>query len=370
MKKEVISDRQGISLIVLFLIGSSSVFTMGLEAKKDLWIAVLLALFMALIMAFIYARLHYIFPGKDLYDILKLCFGNFVGEVIIIILIVFFYYWTADVLVNYGNFMMEVSLVETPQIVPMTLLAILCWWGVREGINVMGRWSELFLFVPVIILITTTVLLIPKMQINNLRPILNEGIKPVLLGAFNSFSFPFGQIFAFTVVFSNFKRRKSPFRIYFVGLILAGIILLITSLVDILVLGADDASGTHYPTYLAISRLNVGQIFQRLEVIIAIVFVLGGFIKIAVLLECTCIGIAKEFRCKDYRLIATPMTLLVINLAFFQYDSLLHYNRFQVDTWLYFTSPFQVFLPIVIWIIAEIKNRQKKLDYAKLDDKR
>ncbi|WP_432664356.1 endospore germination permease [Wukongibacter baidiensis] len=358
MNKGAISDREGISLIVLFLIGSSSVFVMGLEAKKDLWLADIIAMLMALAMAYIYARLHYLFPKKDLYDILELCFGKLIGRAIQLILIFFFYYWTADVMVNYGSFINAVSLDETPKIIPMMVLAVLCAWGISNGIKVMGRWSELFLIMPCFILLILTLSLIPKMNYRNLLPIMGEGIKPVLAGAFDAFSFPFGQIFAFSIVFTNFKSRKSPYKVYFSGLIFAGIILLITALIGILVLGAEDAGSTHYPTYATASRVEIGDLFQRIEVLVAISFVLGGFIKVGILLQCTCVGISKAFDFNDYKFLIIPIMLLVINLSYFQYDSIIHYNRFQADTWLYFTFPFQVILPIIIWIAAEIRKKR------------
>ena len=357
MNKEVISDKQGIALIVLFIIGSSSVFAMGLEAKKDLWIATILAIFMALPMAFIYARLHYAFPNKDLLDVIEICFGKFIGKVVIIILTCFFFYWTADVLVNYGNFISTVSLFETPQIVPMIILIILCAWGIKEGIEVMGRWSEFILLINITIIFVTIVFLTPNMDTNRIRPVLNEGMKPILLGAFDSFSFPFGQIFAFALVFSSFKSKKSPYRVYFIGLLIGGFLLLLSSLTNILVLGANAAESIHYPTYATVGRMNIGDVLQRLEVIIATIFVFGGFIKIGILLQCTCKGINKICKFEDYRFIITPITLLVTNLSFFQYNGPLHYNRFQVNTWLYFTFPFQVILPIIIWITAEIKRK-------------
>lgn len=357
MNKEIVSNKQGIALIVLFIIGSSSVFAMGMEAKKDLWLATILAILMALPMAFIYARLHYTFQGKDLLDIIEICFGKFIGKVTIIILTFFFFYWTADVLVNYGSFISTVSLGSTPKIVPMISLIILCSWGIRKGIEVMGRCSESLLLINIAILIIAILLLIPDMDIDRMRPVFYGGIKPIILGAFDSFSFPFAQIFAFSLVFTNFKSKKSPYTIYFIGLLIGGMILLITSLANILILGANAASSMHYPSYATVGRMNIANVIQRLEVVVATVFVLGGFVKIGILLQCTCKGITKLCKFQDYRFIITPITLLVINLSFFQYDGTLHYNEFQVDAWLYFTFPFQVIIPIIIWITAEIRKK-------------
>ena len=58
MNKEVISDRQGIAIISLFIIGSSSIFSQGLEAKQDIWLAFIIGIAMTLPMILIYARLH------------------------------------------------------------------------------------------------------------------------------------------------------------------------------------------------------------------------------------------------------------------------------------------------------------------------
>ena len=356
MNKEIVSDKQGILLIFLFIIGSSSIFAQGLEAKKDLWLAFILGIFMVLPMVIIYARLHYLFPGKDLFDILEICFGKFIGKVMIILFTWFLYFFTGDIFVNYGQFIRVVSFADTPQIIIIIFLGILCIWGAKEGIEVLGRFSEFFFTIPCISLLIIILLLIPDMNINNLHPVLYEGIKPVLKGAFSIFTFPLVQTVVFTMVFSNFKKKKSPYKVYIIGLLLGVTYLAILSITNILVLGVDTATSMYYPSYSTVSRINIGNLLQRLEVIIAIVFVLGGFIKISLLLLCCCKGITKIFGFKDYRFIIIPISLLVINLSFFQYDSIMYYFEFNRDIWPYYHFPFQVIFPIIVWIAAEIKK--------------
>ncbi|QXM05444.1 GerAB/ArcD/ProY family transporter [Crassaminicella indica] len=357
MNKEVISNTHGISLIVLFIIGSSSVFIMGLEAGKDLWLAIIFAIFMAIPFSLIYIKLHNIFHDKNLFDIIEICFGKILGKGIILLFTCFMFYWTSDVLVNFGNFISTISLIETPKIIPMIFLLILCAWVVKEKIEVLGRWSAFLLIVAIFIIFLAIILLIPKMNINNILPIFNNGIHPIVKGALNTFSFPFSQIIAFSIVFSSFNEKKSSYKIYIIGLLLGGFILFIISSTNILVLGINEASRVHYPTYHTFSRINIGNTFQRTEAIILIIFVLGGFVKISILLLCTCKGIAQTFNCKDHRFIIIPVSLLVINLSYFQYDSVMHYSKFQTDTWFYFTFPFQGIFPIILFIIAILKKK-------------
>ena len=44
MKNEVISERQGAVLIILFIIGSTSLLGTGNHAKQDAWIAIIIAM--------------------------------------------------------------------------------------------------------------------------------------------------------------------------------------------------------------------------------------------------------------------------------------------------------------------------------------
>jgi spore germination protein KB len=361
VNKEVISDKQGIATIVWFIIGSSSVFIMGMKAKQDLWIAIILAVLMAIPMALIYSRLHYIFPGKDLFSIIEFCFGKFIGKLIVLLFTCFFLYWASDVSVNYGSFIFTVSFDATPMIVPMMILIGLCGWGAKNGIEVLGRYSEFFLKMPMFFLVLIILLLMPDINIRNIKPIAYNGIKPIIKGALNAFSFPFAQIIAFSIAFSNFKKiKKSPGKIYIIGLLIGGIILFTSSLISILVIGINEGETRYYSIYTAVSRINIGVMIQSIEVIVSTIFILGGFIKIAILIICTCKGIAKLFEITDYRFIVIPITLLTINLSFFQYESVMHYYEFQTDTWFYFTFVFQVFFPIIIWIISEIKKSSLK----------
>ncbi|MCG8642507.1 MAG: spore germination protein, partial [Desulfobacterales bacterium] len=69
MKKEVISDKEGLALFVLFIIGTNAILGTGFAAKQDVWLAILLGMLISLPIIFVYARLHFIFPQKNLFDI-------------------------------------------------------------------------------------------------------------------------------------------------------------------------------------------------------------------------------------------------------------------------------------------------------------
>ncbi len=362
MNKETISDEQGIAIMILFIIGTSIIYASGINAKKDIWMAIILSLLLALPLALMYARILYIFAQKDFFHICEICFGRAIGKGITIIYVWFFFHTGVLVLMNLNLFLDTVSLVDTPKIVTMICIVILCAYIVKAGVEVLGRWSNFFKSIFIGLIIGTIIFLFPEMNNNNIRPLLYEGVKPVLSGAFGTFAFPFTQIAVFTIVFANLKTKNSSYRIFTRGLLIGGILILAISLMNLLVLGVDYASSVYYPSHKSATRIEIGMVLHRIEIVITAGFIIGAFVKGSIYLLATCKGIARVLRCNDYRFIVVPVSLLMINLSYFAHDSLMDYFEWILEIWTYYAMPFQVFFPIIIWIISEIKKKDYQLN--------
>jgi len=154
-------------------------------------------------------------------------------------------------------------------------------------------------------------------------------------------------------------HKKSYYKVYITGLFIAGIIIVCTYLTNVLVLGVNRAASLYFPSYGTAARINIGDIVQRIEIVVGVVFVIGGFIKVNICLLATCRGITKIFRYKDYRFIVTPIGLLLINLSYLIYDNTIEFLEWSHDIWRYYAFPFQVIFPIVLLITAEIKRQIK-----------
>lgn len=356
MSKEKISDKQGIATLVLFIIGTSIIYASGIKAKNDIWIAIIISILAAFPFTLLYARLHNIFPGKNLFDIYVICYGKYMSKVIIIVYTWFFFHTGILVLMNLNLFINTVALTNTPRIVTMMCIVILCTWIVKEGVEVVTRWAKIFRFLFVGLIVITLLLLIPEMEIENIQPVLYYGWNPVLKGAFGTFAFPFTQIMVFTIIFKDFKTKKSPYKVYTRGLLIGGLIILVISTVNILVLGVDLTSSTYYPSHESSTKVAVGAIIQRTEIVMSVSFVIGAFIKSSIYLLAATKGISKIFKYSNYRFIVIPISLLMINLSYFLHDSIMDYFHWILNIWTYYSIPFQIILPIIVWITAEIKK--------------
>jgi spore germination protein KB len=358
MKNETLSLKQGVILIVLFISGTSTIITPGIAAKQDAWLALLLAMIFTLPMVLIFERFLYLFPGKDLFDIVQIVFGKFFGKLMIILFIHFSLEMGAGVLGNFVYFMNSVSLQSTPLIITTIFVAMLCVEGVLFGINILSRCGEVGILLLIIPLFLLIILLFKDININNLTPILYNGFKPVLKASFLVFSFPFAQIIIFTMVFTGFKE-KAAHHIYKMGILLGGLLLLIICIINILVLGPNIAGMYNYSTYATFKRINLGGLFERVEIVIALVFFIGVVTKVSICLLATCKGVSKLFDFKDYKFIVFPMGVSMLILSITFYESLMDVPFFALHLWPYYSFLFQVILPIIIFIASEIHIKLK-----------
>ena len=363
MNKETISDNQGIALIVLFLVSSSTLYATGLDAKQDIWISIILATLIGFITAFIYIRLHHCFPNKDLFDIIEICFGTYMGKGIIFFFIYYTFVNSYDLLRGFSNLIFTIALTNTALILIVLITSFLCIYVVMKGIVVLSKWAIFFFPVIVGLLILITLLLIPNMDTDNLLPILSNGIKPVLRGTLTLLSYPIGQLVLFPMVFSNFESKDSPSKIYTVGFLISAILIFANNLTNVLVLGVTEANSVYYATYSSISRVLV-PILRSIQIIPPAIFVLAYFIKITVYWTATCNGISKLLNFTNYKFIVVIVGLMITILSYKSYHSLMDFVEWEDEVWTYFSIPFQLILPLLIWIIAEIKykassNKQK-----------
>lgn len=362
MNREVISSKQGIFMIVLFILNGSLMLPTAIEAKKDLWIAILVSLAFSIPIIFIYSKLLSTFPGKDLFDILEYTFGKYFGKLFSIAYIWFAFHLASIILRDFGEYFRSAALPETPIIIMLIGPTILCIWIVKEGVEVFGRLASLLVVIIFIIIFFLAALLIPEINLYNIRPILADGIKPVVKGAYSTFTFPFAETILFTMVLSSLKNKKGYFKVYLIGLLIGGLILFSTSFIEISVLGIHWYSILYFTGYEILTRIDIGEIFKRVEIIGGLVFSVVTFIKLSICFFGATKGIAKLFNYKDYRFIVTPMALLLLNSSILIYDSIMELVEWSSEIYPYYAIPFQIIIPITIFIILKIKKKYIEFD--------
>ncbi|MBU3153928.1 GerAB/ArcD/ProY family transporter [Clostridium estertheticum] len=117
MKNEAISERQATILIILFIIGTSFLNGSGIQAKQDAWISIIIAISWSIILLLMFSRILSLYPGNDLFDILQIIMGKWIGKIISILMILFAFHDGALILRSMSEFTNILIFNDTPPMV-------------------------------------------------------------------------------------------------------------------------------------------------------------------------------------------------------------------------------------------------------------
>ena len=111
---------------------------------------------------------------------------------------------------------------------------------------------------------------------------------------------------------------------------------------------------------------------QRIEITVAFAFAITALTKITVCLLAACKGIAHVFNLKEYESITIHTGILMAFLAYILYDNIAEMQKWAFEVYPYYAFPFQVILPVIIWITAEIriKSGRDKLGSSQNETKK
>ena len=360
MQKEMITSRQAICILVVYIFGSSVVMGVSTEASQDSWISLLLGALFAVPVFAAYARIMKLFPEKDFFEITGILFGKIGGKILNILMIWYAIHLAALVLRNFTEFIQVVAMPETPQLPVMIAMVLLTVYIAKSGVEILGKWSLIAAFLVIFVIALTIVLSLSKMNYSNLLPIMDHSVGTIVSGSYQLLTFPYAESVIFLGIGCAVKKKNSPYKIYLYALLISSVVLLFVILRNLGLLGAL-GSAEYFPSYAAARLINIGDFLTRIEGSISMNFILAGVTKITLCVIVAAKGVASVFGIKDYRGMVMPVGLLSVALCAVLYNNTMEMFSF-IKVYQYYAIPFEFAIPLTVWIAAEIKMRKAKLN--------
>lgn len=360
MEKEKISATQLFSLICLFELGTALVVPLGIKAKQDAWIAVILGLGEGLGLFTIYSFLLRLYPGQTLTSYTKRILGTYIGWLLGLLYAVFFIYTASRDVRDFGELLVSSVYQETPLFVINALIIITIAYVLYKGIEVVARVGEVYIVLLILlgVLGIFLVLISQNVNIKNLSPVLGEGWKPVVTTAFpHILVFPFGEMLCFTMILPYLNKLQQAIKIGFSAMIISGVILSFTIALNIAVLDVDTVSQSTFPLLLTIGKVNIAEFLQRLDPIAIFTLIIGNFFKIAIYFYVAVMCASELFKVQKQKLI-WPIGVIII------FSSILIANNFAEHLTeafkmgpMYVAVIMEAGIPLLLLIIALIRKR-------------
>lgn len=363
MKSEI-TTKQALCLLTVFVISNVPTLTGYTSAGRNLWVSYIIAFAAVTPLYLIYVRLSSLFPGKSLYGMTECIFGKIAGKIISAVYVLFCLSISAMTVRSVSEFANVVSLDKTPQMLILVFCVAVCFYIASRGICPMAKFAALFLPVLLLIVFLFNVLSLNIYEYGNISPVKADNLPEILDCATVCFAFPAAESIIFLSASSYVKsEKKSGRKIYIWALVISFVTILFIVLNNIFVLGIPTMTKLYYPTYAAVSLIDIG-VVRQLEIVSSTLFFTAGIVKGSLALYLAYMGyknimsVKREKRPKAYIGILFIGTVLVFFAAYFLYPGIADFFGF-LNVYSRCVLVLELF-PVVMWITAEIKYRKKK----------
>ena len=356
--KEQISSAQMSVILLCFMTGSSIVNIPGPligYAKNGAWISLLLSLSVGMMLLSCILYLYRKFPDLTFIEYSRALVGNLVTILLAVPFISFQFHMTSGIVLDIGLFMTNSMMRQTPLVLFIFPIFFVVALTVRSGIEAMAR----MFFIPIVIVLLSTIIIlllsIPNYQVEHLFPILPDGIRPVVLGAYFSYGFPYVELMLITMLLPYVRKEGRPNlkKGLYIALLVNGFFLIAVTLSTILVFGP--LAGERLYSMFEVARtVDLLEVIQRIESLIGISLILTAYMKAVITLFILNLTFTKLFNLQDDRILVFPLALtcFLFSLQQIEKGGAFWINAVTVIHPLWAT--FAYALPLLVIVIAAV----------------
>ncbi len=360
LKRVDIEGRQLMILVTLYTIGDSILLLPSIVtsiAKQDAWIATLLGVTLGpFIIVFLYEALRKCYPDLTLIEYSEKIWGKWLGKFVSLLFLTFFFITSATYLREIGDFVTTAFMPKTPMEVIIILFLLVIIMAVRLGIETIVRSAEIFFPIVFILLTILILFLLPSVEINNLKPVFEEGIKPIIKASIPVIVFPFMEPVAILMILPYVRNKEVIKKQLFKGTFLAGAMILVSVLLTVLVTGADLSERHLYSTYELAKNIVIKDI-MRIEAFLAFIWIITIFFRLSLFFYVTTFGLAQLLDLKNYRHVLFPIGMILIVFTITMAQNIVEYNQMIGNIWPFYAMTFGFFFPLIMLIVAKFKTR-------------
>ncbi|MCL6635667.1 MAG: endospore germination permease [Peptococcaceae bacterium] len=355
-----INSRQAAMLMLTMIFATVILFVPGItagHARQDAWLSIILATGAGLLVARLVTALGLRFPDQTIFEYAGEILGRWPGKLVGLLYIWWFLHMGAEVISEYGSFIVAAFMVDTPIIVFHLVVVAIAAYAVRNGLEVFTRANEIFL--PLILgsVLVLFVLSTRDMDLHRLLPIFEAGAVNIVKGAVPPLSW-FGEIASVAVLIPYLNQPRRAHLAAAAAVLACGAFFLLTVVGILAIYGPDLTGAWMFPTLNGARIISIANFLERLEPVIMGIWVTGGFVKISVFYWAAVLGSAQVLELKDYRPLVLPVGAVLVAMSILLHPSILELLRFLDQVWPpYALSVFEAGIPLLLLVTALVRGK-------------
>ncbi len=293
-----INNRQLFWMIMMLEIGINLLITMTatiLSAKQDSWISYIVAGIMGLFITYAAAKLSSRYPRQTLIEYSAVILGKWAGKLIII---PFFlqWFWVMSLILRDEYLFIRLSvLYKTPAwVIIGTMIGVVFYTVYHGGIEAIGRVSELWGPILMVILLLTFGLTVNNLNWPMLLPVYADtGLWPIMEGALAPVSL-LGEVVLLMMLFPFVEHPgKETRKALLLAVAFSTILLLFGVLWVIMTFGPEVSGRLQFPFFEMVKLVYLMEFIQNMDIFVMAVWLVSIFVKLSIYMFITSYGLAQ-----------------------------------------------------------------------------
>lgn len=359
-QKARISGTQVATILFIFVTSTITIYVPNFtskEAKESAWLAAsILPFTFGYLTLWVIYKLGNYFPKLTLFQYSEVIMGKFLGKGLGIAYIFFLFVMDVLVLREFSDFLLITTLPLTPRVMLLISIIALATYGAYQGIEVIARAVQFILSIYLLGFMLTVLLALANFKLGRLFPIVEEGLLPIIRGSISPASW-YGQICILAILFPFANKPAELKRKGLIALVAITLFVTIDVGITLGVFGSSLSSALALPFWSMTRSIEIGEIFQRLESFLLVIWITGIIIKATVLCFLISMGITQVFRLKETK-VSLVLGITAVSELFIA-DGLLG-NASQVSIilnsyWPPFGMLFELGIPSLLLLIRWLK---------------
>lgn len=328
-------------------------------ARQDAWLSIMTSILVGLLIAMLVVSLSLRFPGKTLFEYAEEILGKAPGKLIGLLYIWWFLHTNALIIDEFASFLCTAMMPNTPTIVFFIAVVAVAAYAVRNGLEVLSRYNQLFLPIVLGLLFIVLILTTKDMKAARLLPVFDTGLVPVLKGATVPASW-LGEVVVLAMIIPFLNKPNEAYRVAALATLFTGLVLTACTLAVVAIFGPVTSGHFVFPVYNAVRVVSIANFLERLESVIVAVWVFGGFAKVGVFYYAAVLGSAQWLGLKSYQPLVAPVGVILVALALLC-RNIAYLLDFTSRVWPpYSLSVYEAGIPLVMLIVALIRKKGGK----------
>lgn len=344
----------GISSTAIIILPAS----MATFAQQDAWLGPLVALPINGLIVWIAGRLARRFPGETFIEYAPRVLGRVPGKIAGLLVFLYFFQISATIGREFSDFLVTTTMSRTPLPLVLGLAAFVTAMGVRYGPEALGRVSELFVPLSVLLIIVIIAMSYSHLDFTLLQPVGEYGFRPLLDAAFICQSF-LGQLVMLLFLLPSVESTGDGVRAGYVAL---GVTVLTFSLVTATSIAALGPITPQFNwPFLKVARMaSIGPVLTRIDPLMVGFWIGSTCMKLALHLYVAVISLTQLLGLSDFRRIVFPVAALVAVYGVGYVRNMAEQEYMLAYFWPPFTLIFQLGIPALVLIVAVLRGSGKE----------